>query len=195
MGYVVNEDKPTNSALVHNETCKHYTDRLPKNPRDGEWHKSFGTEDEALAKARATGRADVRVANCCLAESGILDRAKGLIGSAKHGVRRSAEVMSGADIRRFEEFTDAATTAVVGVHRDQAELRERLVTTEQSLDELRQGQAKLEESLTRVEDSIRARAESEESTTSSTPRWVIVFGAMSAGALLLSVVAVVLAVS
>ena len=195
MGYVVNEDKPTNSALVHNETCEYYTDRRPKTSQDGGWLGPFETEDEALAEARATGRADVRVAECCLAEPGILDRARGAIGSAAHRVRRSAEVMSGADIRRFEEFTDAATTAVIGVHRDQAELGERLAATEQSLDELQQGQAKLAKSLTRVEHSILARAESEGSRAASRSRWTIAFGVVSAVALLLSIVAVMIALS
>ena len=143
-------------------------------PLDGGWLGPFETEDEALAEARATGRADVRVAECCLAEPGILDRARGAIGSATHRVRRSAEVLSGTDIRRFEEFTDAATTAVVGVHRDQAELRERLVAAEQTFDELQQRQAKLAVSLT---------------------RWVIVFGTIAAVALLASIVAVVIALS
>ena len=95
MGYVVNEDKPTNSALVHDETCEHYSDRLPKAPQDGGWHGPYESEDEALAKARATGRSDVRVAKCCLAEPGILDRAKGAIGSVTQRARRSAEVISG----------------------------------------------------------------------------------------------------
>ena len=195
MGYVVNEDKPTNSAIVHRETCEHYIERRPKNPQDGGWLGSFETEDEAFAEAQDTGRADVRGAQCCLAETGILDRAKDAIGSATHRVRRSAEVMSGADIRRFEEFTDATTTAVIGVHRDQTELRERLAAAEQSLDELQQDQVKLAESLTRVEHSIGTRAESEESRAASQSRWTIAFGAVSGVALLLSIVAVVVAVS
>ena len=66
IGYVVNVDKPTDQALVHNETCEYYIDQLPKTPQDGGWHGPFETEDEALAKARATGRADVRVAELLL---------------------------------------------------------------------------------------------------------------------------------
>ncbi len=195
MGYVVNEDKPTNSAIVHTETCEHYIERRPKNPQDGGWLGPFETEDEAFAEAQDTGRADVRGAQCCLAETGILDRAKDAIGSATHRVRRSAEVMSGADIRHFEDFTDAATTAIIGVHRDQAELRERLTATEQSLDELQQGQAKLVEGLTRVEHSIRDLTESEESGADSLSPLTIAFGAMSAVALVLSIIAIVMAIS
>ena len=53
--------------------------------------------------------------------------------------------MSGADIRRFEDFTDAATTAIVGLHQDQTELREQLARTEQSLHALEQRQATLKD--------------------------------------------------
>ena len=195
MGYVVNEDKPANSALVHNDTCEYYNEHMPKASQDGGWHGPFETEDEAIDKARATGRADVRIAECCLVEPGILDRARGAIGSATRRARRSAEVMSGADIRGFEEFTDAATTAIIGVHQDQAELRERLTATEQSLDELQQGQAKLVGDLTRVEHSIRDLTESEESGADSLSPWTIAFGAMSAVALVLGIVAIVMAIS
>ena len=52
---------------------------------------------------------------------GIVDRAKGVIGSAREQVSRSADVMTGADIRRFDEFTDATTRAVVGIHQDLSE--------------------------------------------------------------------------
>ena len=79
MAYVVNEDTPTDSALVHSDTCEHYIDALPKKPEDGRWHGPYDSEDEALAEARATECADVRVAECCLKEPGLLDRAKGVI--------------------------------------------------------------------------------------------------------------------
>lgn len=35
---------------------------------------------------------------------GIADRAKGAVGSARQQVSRSADLMTGADIRRFDEF-------------------------------------------------------------------------------------------
>ena len=52
---------------------------------------------------------------------GVFDRVRGVVGAAQRQASRSAEVLSGSDIRRFDEFTDATTRAVVGVHRDQGE--------------------------------------------------------------------------
>lgn len=65
MGYVVNEDKPTNSARVHRETCEYTTAPLPKRLANGGWHGPYPSRDQAFAEARATGRADVRGAQCC----------------------------------------------------------------------------------------------------------------------------------
>ena len=121
---------------------------------------------------------------------GILGRVEAAASAAKQGVRRSAEVMSGADMRRFEDFTEAAATAVIGVHRDQTELRERLTHLEQSVKDLQQGQATLLENLTRMEHFIRAQIEPEQSRVGSPSPWVIAFGAVSIVALLLSIVAV-----
>ena len=101
---------------------------------------------------------------------GTFDRAKSVIGSAKQKLSRSVDVMTGADIRRFDEFTDATTRAVVGVHQDLSELREQVERLTERIDQL--------------EQSIRRR-------TSLTP-WIV--GA-AAVALLLSIVAVVMSVS
>ena len=137
---------------------------------------------------------------------GILSRVGAVADAAKRQVSRSAEVMTGADIRRFEDFTEAATTAVVGVHRDQAELRgqldqirqsvsdvqtevrERLSHMEQSVDAVQEVQASLKESLARVGESVQ-RPKSEARATLF--RWVIAFGAVAAAALVLSIVAIV----
>ncbi len=193
MGFVVNEDKPTNSARVHDESCRNYLHPQTKNPRDGGWIGPFKTKDEAFAEARAIGRSDVKGAACCLAESAMPDRAKGVIGSAKQGVKRAVEVMSGADIRRFEEFTDAVTTAVIGVHRDQAELREQTAHFEKLIDDLKQEQDRLTSRMAYLERSVQTRAE--ESKVAGLSPWVIAFGAISAVALLLSAIAIVVSVS
>ena len=136
---------------------------------------------------------------------GIMDRVGALASSAKRQVSRSAEVLSGADIRRFEDFTEATTAAVVGVHRDQAELREqlnqikqsvddvqaevreRLNHIEQSVNDVQEVQASLKESLTRVDESVQTEVEARASLF----RWVIAFGAVAAAALVLSIVAIV----
>ena len=82
---------------------------------------------------------------------GILSRVGAVAGAAKRQVSRSAEVMTGADIRRFEDFTEAATTAVVGVHRDQAELRKQLDQIRQSVNDV---QAEVRERLSHIEQSV-----------------------------------------
>ena len=109
---------------------------------------------------------------------GILGRVGAAAGAARQSVRRSAEVMSGADIRRFEDFTEAATTAVIGVHQDQAELREQLVRTEQSLHALQQEHDTLRGDIARVKHS-------------PSP-WVVASGAVSTVALALSILALLL---
>ncbi len=64
MGYVVNEDKPQNKALVHKSECS-YTAHRSKRPQDGGWSRQDMTRDQAFTFAHATGRADVRGAQCC----------------------------------------------------------------------------------------------------------------------------------
>ncbi len=66
--YYVNEDKPTNRAIVHRDDGPCEVPR-PKLERDGKWHGPFDTKDEALRVARGTGRKDAReckVKGCCL---------------------------------------------------------------------------------------------------------------------------------
>ena len=91
--------------------------------------------------------------------------------------------MTGADIRRFDEFTNATTRAVVGVHQDLSELREQVVRTHRVVDEI---QERLTERLDRLEQSVGRR-------TSRTP-WIVAVGA-AAAALLLSIVAVLMSMS
>ena len=194
MGYVVNEDRPTDSAHVHDETCGYYTDRPPKVPGDGGWLGPFETRDEAFAEARATGHSDVQGAGCCLAERGIMGTAKNVVSSVSQTVRQSADVMSGADIRRFKEFADAVTTAVIGVHRDQSDSRERLRVAEQSVGDLQSGQVDLVERLSRLERTTHSLIRHKRTDTASpSVVWTIAFGVTSVAALVLSVAAIVMA--
>ncbi len=137
---------------------------------------------------------------------GVFDRARGAIGSAKQQVSRSAEVLSGSDIRRFDDFTDAATRAVVGVHRDQAELREHLADMDRRVEELRQEQLSVAARLETTEQSVRdTRQQQSEllqrvdefprSEAESLSPATIAFGIMSAVALLLSIAAIVVSMS
>ena len=106
---------------------------------------------------------------------GILDRVGAVGAAARQRVQRSTEVMTGADIRRLEEFTETATRVVIGVHQDQAELREQLAAKEQSIHALRQNQAALRDDLARVKHG-------------PSP-WVVASGAVSIIALAVSILA------
>ena len=127
---------------------------------------------------------------------GILGRVGDAAGAAGESMRRSAEVMTGADIRRFEEFTEAATTAVVGVHHDQAELREQIANKEQSIHALQQNQAELREQLAAKEQSINALQQNQATLRDDVARMkytlVVAWGitsAVSVGALTVGIVA------
>jgi thioredoxin reductase len=62
---------------------------------------------------------------------GIRDRLRGAVRGTTERVTGAADTITGVQFRKqFEDFTDAVTTAVVGVHRDQADLRERLAKLE-----------------------------------------------------------------
>ena len=94
-------------------------------------------------------------------------RVKDAIASAQRKASRSIDVMTGADIRHFDEFTDATTRVVVGLHQDLSELREQVSRQQRALDDGRR--------------------------TSLTP--LIIVGGIAAVALLLSIVALVIGLS
>ena len=108
---------------------------------------------------------------------GIVDRAKGVVRSVRQQASRSVDVMTGADIRRFDEFTDATTRAVVGVHQDLSELREQVARTQGAVDDV---QERLTARLDQLEQSDGRRA-------TLTP-WIVAVG-VAAVALLLSITA------
>ena len=52
---------------------------------------------------------------------------RGTLDSARQAFTRSFDRLTGTQFRRqFEEFTNVVTTTILGIHRDQLELRERL---------------------------------------------------------------------
>ena len=113
--------------------------------------------------------------------SGLFGRA---VGAIKEKASRSVAAMTGADIRRFDEFSDATTRAVVGIHQDVAELQKQVARTERVVEDLREGERRLAERLNQLEQSINRRA--------SLTTWIL--GAAGV-ALVLSVAAVVMSVS
>ena len=108
------------------------------------------------------------------------ERFRESIRSAGESVTGTADTVTGVQFRRqFEDFTDVVTTAVVGVHRDQALLRERLEELEatDNVNDISQQIAELRE---RLETSGKSNRPSP---------LVIVFGIVSALALVLSIIA------
>ena len=58
---------------------------------------------------------------------GLGDRLRDAVGSVGETVTGTTDTITGLQFRKqFEDFTDAVATAVVGVHRDQGDLRERV---------------------------------------------------------------------
>ena len=58
---------------------------------------------------------------------------RGTIDSARQAFARSFDRLTGAEFRRqFEEFTNVMATTVLGIHRDQSQLREKLARIEHS---------------------------------------------------------------
>lgn len=90
---------------------------------------------------------------------GIVSRLTEGIGRAGQVAHRASDVFTGADIRAFDEFTDAVTRVTVGLHRDQAELREHMERLNQSVAEIRDTQALIVDRLTAVERELAARKE------------------------------------
>ena len=60
------------------------------------------------------------------------------LNTARDTAKRSAEVMSGSDIRQLDEFTDAATRVLMGLHRETVEQAARIQALEQTVNELQQ---------------------------------------------------------
>ena len=76
------------------------------------------------------------------------------LDSARQTLQRSGEVFTGADIRQFDDFTDAVTRVVLGLHRDQADMAQRLIQLEQSIDEVRDIHAQLAEQVASIERMV-----------------------------------------
>ncbi len=130
-------------------------------------------------------------------------------------VTKTVDVLTGEDIRRFNEFVDATTTVVVGLHRDQEELSARLSseanavgelsksssTVQQAIAELREAHTKLADGLRGAEGAIallqkvladmNKSADDAERSAAIGRRWLIGVGGMSGVALVTSVVAIV----
>lgn len=69
MSYWVYEDDPTNRVRIHKSECTYCNDGEGiKGSRltDNRWHGPFQTEQEAIDRARRTGRRDAKGCGVCL---------------------------------------------------------------------------------------------------------------------------------
>lgn len=130
------------------------------------------------------------------------DRLRDAVGSVGETVTGTADTITGLQFRQqFEDFTDAVTTAVVGVHRDQGDLRERVdeLETARQADPTPQQVAELQARVDELEAARQAepaadgpeRMEKPENSGQSSGKspLVIGFGLVSALALLLAILA------
>ena len=65
MNYLVLEDRPRNSAVVHRVGCNAAKDQHTKAAYQGVWHGPFSTENVALAAAKRTRLSSVRSCGRC----------------------------------------------------------------------------------------------------------------------------------
>ncbi|MCY4364779.1 MAG: hypothetical protein OXE17_00915 [Chloroflexi bacterium] len=82
--------------------------------------------NETLSQARETVRQGLENAAGAASEQAT---------ELAEGVQRTGDVLTGADLRKFDEFTEAVTRVCVGLHRDNVELRGQIARLEQQLEE------------------------------------------------------------
>ena len=167
--------------------------------------KRENTDPDALAGTQHDGGDRIEDES----PSGLSGRLRRAAGSAGKRVVGSAQAIAGADIRQFQDFADAATTVVVGVHRAQAEMNDRLASVEQSVADMRRSQAELVEGMSRLQQSVEGTRRDQtalvkkltyveqvvDASASAGPsHWVIAFGAIAILALVLSLVGIVLGI-
>ena len=64
MTFWINEDNPTERAIVQRGACVYATER-EKLPENGQWHGPYGIRDEALNVAATLGQRTVKVCHFC----------------------------------------------------------------------------------------------------------------------------------
>ena len=66
MNYLVVEERPRRSVVVHRVGCSKARYQERRSPGGGPWHGPFPTEVAALAAAKRTKHRAVRSCRCCL---------------------------------------------------------------------------------------------------------------------------------
>ena len=75
-----------------------------------------------------------------------------VFGKAKGYADAARQVTTGEDIRRFDDFTDATTRAVVGIHQDQSDLHEKYASTRRELEATHRRERQLAERLSELQE-------------------------------------------
>jgi cell division septum initiation protein DivIVA len=86
------------------------------------------------------------------------DKASEQVAEVAQGLQRSGEVLTGADIRKFDEFTEAVTRVCVGLYQDNVRLKEQVTALEVQLEETGQQQARLTQRIAALEGQVAARS-------------------------------------
>ena len=75
-------------------------------------------------------------------------------GGLKSRVKGVFDTATGGDIRKYEEFVDASTTVLVGLHRDQAAVVDRLTKLENATEAIRRSQGETDTRLSTVDTAV-----------------------------------------
>ena len=126
-----------------------------QNAEDNQQQTGFGARLSGnLNRGRRAVRQGIERADGALSESAERAGLSEQLDSARQTLQRSGEVITGADIRQFDDFTDAVTRVLLGLHRDQDVMAKRLAQLEQSIDEVRETQAQLAGQVTSIEHMV-----------------------------------------
>ena len=130
-----------------------------QNAEDDQQQTGFGARlTGRLNRGRQAVRQGIERADGALSESAERAGMSEQLDSARETLQRSGEVFTGADIRQFDDFTDAVTRVALGLHRDQADMAQRLTQLEQSIYEVREIQTQLAEQLASIERMVASQS-------------------------------------
>ena len=141
-----NEENPNlgqEEKTPGNRRTRLFGDRFLKNVRD-----TVDTVNQELQSNETISQARESIRQGLDNAAGVAsEQAPGLV----QGVQRTGDVLTGSDIRKFDEFTEAVTRVCAGLHRDNVELKEQVAHLEQQLEESNRVQAELAIRLTALE--------------------------------------------
>lgn len=130
-----------------------------ENPEKDNFRSLLG---QALNRSRQAAREGMRRADEVITESAERAGVSEQLDSARRNLQRSGEVLTGADIHQFDDFTDAVTRVLIGMHRDQAAMARRLTLLENVVKEILILNPELVERLATIEQTATSQFLSED---------------------------------